>query len=114
MNAFIAEYASGVASRAKRSITFHCLIPPMSPHTEFGAAAARAYAQMTGQSFEDFVKQLPSPPTPADIGASVVALHPKSKEMEPGSPTVFLLQTEWLQFVRRHTHAPNCARAGRH
>ena len=80
MNAFIAEYAAGVASRAKRSITFHCLIPPMSPHTEFGAAAARAYAQMAGQSFEDFVKQLPSPPTPADIGASVVALHQSPKK----------------------------------
>jgi len=52
----------------------------MSPHTEFGAAAARAYAQMTGQSFEDFVKQLPSPPTPADIGASVVALHQSPKK----------------------------------
>ena len=47
----------------------------MSPHTEFGAAAARAYAQMAGQTFEDFVKQLPSPPSPADIGAAVVALH---------------------------------------
>jgi NAD(P)-dependent dehydrogenase (short-subunit alcohol dehydrogenase family) len=75
MNAFIAEYATGVASRAKRPIRFHCLIPPMSPHTEFGAAAARAYAQMAGQSFEDFVKQLPSPPTPTDAGAAVVALH---------------------------------------
>jgi NADP-dependent 3-hydroxy acid dehydrogenase YdfG len=75
MNAYIAQYAAGVASRAKRSIRFHCLIPPRSPHSEFGAAAARAYAQMTGQAFEDFVKQLPSPPTPADIGAAVVALH---------------------------------------
>src|SRR5215475_14529655 len=43
MNAFIAEYAMGIASRAKRPIRFHCLIPPMSPHTAFGAAAARAY-----------------------------------------------------------------------
>src|SRR5262245_26588484 len=75
MNAFIAEYAMGIASRAKRSIRFHCLIPPMSPHTEFGAAAARAYAQMAGQTLEDFVKQLPSPPSPADIGAAVIALH---------------------------------------
>ena len=75
MNAFIAEYAMGIASRAKRPIRFHCLIPPMSPHTEFGAAAARAYAQMAGQTLEDFVKQLPSPPSPADIGAAVIALH---------------------------------------
>jgi NAD(P)-dependent dehydrogenase (short-subunit alcohol dehydrogenase family) len=36
MNAVIAEYAMGVASRAKLPIRFHCLIPPMSPHTEFG------------------------------------------------------------------------------
>ena len=75
MNAFIAEYAMGVASRAKRPIRFHCLIPPMSPHTEFGAAAARAYAQMAGQTLADFVKQLPSPPSPAGIAAAVVALH---------------------------------------
>ena len=80
MNAFIAEYASGVASRAKRLIRFHCLIPPMSPHTEFGAAAARAYAQMSGQTFQEFVKQLPSPPSPADIGTAVVALHEDPKK----------------------------------
>ena len=80
MNAFIAEYASGVASRAKRLIRFHCLIPPMSPHTEFGAAAARAYAQMSGQTFQEFVKQLPSPPSPTDIGTAVVALHEDPKK----------------------------------
>ena len=80
MNAFIAEYASGVASRAKRPIRFHCLIPGMSPHTQFGAAAARAYAQTSGQAFEEFVRQLPSPPSPADIGAAVVALHEDPKK----------------------------------
>jgi NAD(P)-dependent dehydrogenase (short-subunit alcohol dehydrogenase family) len=75
MNSFIGQYAAGVATRAERPIRFHCLIPPLSPHTEFGTAAARAYAKMAGQSFEEFVKELPAPPTPADIGASVVTLH---------------------------------------
>jgi short-subunit dehydrogenase len=75
MNAFIAEYAAKFATRTGRAVRFHCLVPPMSPHTEFGAAAARAYAKMAGQTFEDFVTQLPSPPSPADIGAAVVALH---------------------------------------
>jgi NADP-dependent 3-hydroxy acid dehydrogenase YdfG len=75
MIAFIAEYGNRVASHAMHSIRFHCLIPPMSPHTEFGAAAARAYAQVAGQTLEDFVKQLPSPPTPADIGEAIGALH---------------------------------------
>jgi NAD(P)-dependent dehydrogenase (short-subunit alcohol dehydrogenase family) len=75
MNAFIGEYAMGIASRGKRPIRFHCLIPPMSTHTGFGAAAARAYTQIAGQTFEEFVKRLPSPPTPADIGGSVVSLH---------------------------------------
>lgn len=75
MNAFIAEYAAGIASRSKRPIRFHCLIPPMSPHTEFGAAAARAYARSAGLSYEEFVRQLPSPPTPADLGAAVLELH---------------------------------------
>ena len=75
MNAFIAEYAAKFATRTGCAVSFHCLVPPMSPHTEFGAAAARAYAKMAGQTFEDFVAQLPSPPSPADIGAAVVALH---------------------------------------
>ena len=75
MNGFIAEYAAGVTSRTKRPIRFHCLIPPMSPYTEFGAAAARAYAKVAGKTFEDFVRQLPSPPTAADIGTSVVELQ---------------------------------------
>src|SRR5215471_4703192 len=75
MNGFIAEYAAGVTSRTKRPIRFHCLIPPMSPYTEFGAAAARAYAKVSGKTFEDFVRQLPSPPTAADIGTSVVELQ---------------------------------------
>ena len=75
MNGFIAEYAAVVTSRTKRPIRFHCLIPPMSPYTEFGAAAARAYAKVAGKTFEDFVRQLPSPPTPADIGTSVVELQ---------------------------------------
>jgi NAD(P)-dependent dehydrogenase (short-subunit alcohol dehydrogenase family) len=75
MNAFIAEYAAKFATRTGRAARFHCLVPPMSPHTEFGATAARAYAKMAGQTFEDFVKQLPAPPSPADIGAAVVALH---------------------------------------
>jgi len=75
MNAFIAEYARKFATQTGRAVRFHCLVPPMSPHTEFGAAAARAYAKMAGQTFEDFVKQLASPLSPADIGAAVVALH---------------------------------------
>lgn len=75
MNSFIAQDATRFASRAKRPIKFHCLIPPLSPQTDFGAAAARAYAKMSGLTFEDFVKQLPSHPSPADIGAAVVALH---------------------------------------
>ncbi len=80
MNAFIAEYASDLASRANRPIRSPCLIPPMSPHTEFWAAAAQAYAQMSGQTFQQFVDQLPSPPSPADIGAGVVALHEDPKK----------------------------------
>jgi hypothetical protein len=61
---------------------------------------------MAGQTFEDFVKQLPSPPTPADIGASVVALH-QDPEKGIRPPTVSL--TDWLQFMRRHTYVPHCA-----
>src|SRR5205809_6190854 len=58
MNAFIAEYASGLASRTKRPIRFHCLIPPMSPHTEFGAAAASAYAQRSEEHTSELQSRL--------------------------------------------------------
>ena len=75
MNAFIADYATGIASRLNLAIRFHCLIPPLSPSTEFGAAAAAAYARQAGVDFETFVKRLPSPTTPKSIGAAVVALH---------------------------------------
>jgi 3-oxoacyl-[acyl-carrier protein] reductase len=81
MNAFIAECATKFATRTGRPVRFHCLVPPMTPHTEFGAAAARAYAQLSGLTFEDFVKQLPSPPSPAeriidaDPSATVQLLH---------------------------------------
>jgi hypothetical protein len=71
----MANGAMGIAFRAKRPIRLHRLIPPMSPHTELRMAAARAYAQTAGRTLADFVKQLPSPPSPADIGAAVVALH---------------------------------------
>jgi len=52
---------SGVASRAKPRF-----VPLLGSSDEsayeFGAAAARAYAKMAGQTFEDFVKVLPSLP----------------------------------------------------
>src|SRR5260370_21372061 len=65
MNAFIAEYAAKFATRTGRAVRFQCLVPPMSPHTEFGAAAARAYAKMAGPTLESFLSQRPTPPFPA-------------------------------------------------
>ena len=81
MNAYIHSTLQALR-RAQRSIRFHCLIPPMSPHTELGAVAARAYAQIAGQTFEDFVSNFVTS-TPADIGAAVVALQ-RSRKVESG------------------------------
>jgi NAD(P)-dependent dehydrogenase (short-subunit alcohol dehydrogenase family) len=98
MNAFIAEYAMASASRANRLIRFHCLVPSLSPHTEFGAAAARAYARMAGKSYEDFINQLPSPASPADVGTAVVALY---EDPEKWSQVSYRISAKGLAPVER-------------
>jgi NAD(P)-dependent dehydrogenase (short-subunit alcohol dehydrogenase family) len=76
MNAFIADYAADEAVRLKLQTRFHCLIPGLSPHTKFGAAAADAYASRAGVSVEEYMKRLPSqPPTPEIIGSVVSDLY---------------------------------------
>ena len=75
MNAFIADYAAGAASRLNLDIRVHCLIPPLSPSTDFGAAAAAAYALVAGVDIDTFRKRLPSPATPEIIGNAIVTLH---------------------------------------
>jgi NAD(P)-dependent dehydrogenase (short-subunit alcohol dehydrogenase family) len=71
---FITGYAQEEADRADLGITFTALMPRITPLTELGRPAVRAYAARSGQSEEDYVKQLGEPLSPEVAGAAVVEL----------------------------------------
>ena len=71
---FISGYAQDEASRAGLDITFTALMPRITPLTELGRPAVRAYAARGGQSEEEYVRQLGEPLTPEGAGAAVVQL----------------------------------------
>jgi NAD(P)-dependent dehydrogenase (short-subunit alcohol dehydrogenase family) len=71
---FISGYAQEEADRAGLGITFTALMPRITPLTELGRPAVRAYAARGGQSEEDYVKQLGEPLSPEVAGAAVVEL----------------------------------------
>jgi NAD(P)-dependent dehydrogenase (short-subunit alcohol dehydrogenase family) len=71
---FITGYAQDEANRAKLDITFTALLPRITPFTELGRPAVRAYAARSGQSEEEYVKQFGELLTPDVAGAAVVEL----------------------------------------
>ena len=71
---FITGYAQEEADRAGLGITFTALMPRITPLTELGRPAVRAYAARAGQSEEEYVKQLGEPVSPEVAGAAVVEL----------------------------------------
>src|SRR5215831_10974689 len=54
---FITGYAQDEANRAELGITFTALMPRITPLTDLGRPAVRAYATRSGQSEEEYVKQ---------------------------------------------------------
>lgn len=71
---FITGYAQEESDRADLGITFTALLPRITPLTELGRPAVRAYAARGGQSEEDYLEQLGEPLTPEAAGAAVVEL----------------------------------------
>jgi NAD(P)-dependent dehydrogenase (short-subunit alcohol dehydrogenase family) len=71
---FITGYAQEEADRAGLGITFTALMPRITPLTELGRPAVRAYAARAGQSEEEYVKQLGEPVSAEVAGAAVVEL----------------------------------------
>ena len=71
---FISGYAQEEANRADLGITFTALMPRITPLTELGRPAVQAYAARSGQSEEEYVKQLGEPLSPEGAGAAVVEL----------------------------------------
>jgi NAD(P)-dependent dehydrogenase (short-subunit alcohol dehydrogenase family) len=71
---FITGYAQDEANRADLGISFTALMPRITPLTELGGPAVRAYAAREGQSEEEYVKQLGELVSPQVAGAAVVQL----------------------------------------
>jgi NAD(P)-dependent dehydrogenase (short-subunit alcohol dehydrogenase family) len=71
---FITGYAQDEASRAGLDIVFTALMPRITPLTDLGRPAVRAYAARNGQSEDEYVKQFGEPLTPEVAGSAIVEL----------------------------------------
>jgi len=71
---FITGYAQDEAARAGLDIGFSAVLPRITPLTELGKSAARAYAARDGISEEKYLEQMGEPLTPAAAGAALVDL----------------------------------------
>ena len=70
----ITGYAQDEANRAGLGITFTAVLPRITPLTDLGRPAVRAYAARSGQSEEEYVQQMGEPLTPEGAGAALVEL----------------------------------------
>ena len=71
---FIAAYAREEANRDGLGITFTSILPRVTPHTDLGRPAVHAYAARTGQSEEQYMRQMGPAVTPQVAGAAVLEL----------------------------------------
>ncbi|MGO4444705.1 SDR family oxidoreductase [Mycobacterium sp. 2YAF39] len=71
---FIAEYAQSDSARANLGITFTTILPRMTPFGDVGRQGIRAYASLSGQSEDDFVRQLGPLASGETAGAALVDL----------------------------------------
>ncbi|MCV7093030.1 SDR family oxidoreductase [Mycobacterium interjectum] len=82
---FISGYAQEEADRAGLGITFTAVLPRITPLTDLGRPAVRAYAARNGQSEEEYVRQLGEPLSPESAGAAVLELaRADSASVAPG------------------------------
>jgi NAD(P)-dependent dehydrogenase (short-subunit alcohol dehydrogenase family) len=71
---FISAYAQDEATRAGLDITFTAVLPRLTPLTDLGLPAVRAYAARSGQSEQQYLQQFGEPLTPEVAGAALVEL----------------------------------------
>jgi NAD(P)-dependent dehydrogenase (short-subunit alcohol dehydrogenase family) len=71
---FITAYARDEAQRAGLDITFTAVLPRITPLTDLGGAAVRAYAARAGESEEDYLEPMGPLVTPEIAGSALVEL----------------------------------------
>ncbi|MDH6137772.1 NAD(P)-dependent dehydrogenase (short-subunit alcohol dehydrogenase family) [Kitasatospora sp. MAA4] len=70
----ITGYAQEEAQRAGLDITFTAVLPRITPMTELGRPAVRAYAERYGMTEDEYIEQLGPLVTPEIAGAAVLEL----------------------------------------
>jgi NAD(P)-dependent dehydrogenase (short-subunit alcohol dehydrogenase family) len=91
---FITGYARDEAERAGLDITFTAVLPRITPLTDLGRPAVRAYAARSGQTEEEYVRQMGGALTPEVAGAALVELvRADAATLSPG----YLLSSAGLQ-----------------
>lgn len=82
---FITGYAQDEAQRAGLGITFTAVLPQLTPATDLGLAAVRAYAERAGQRVEDYLRQFGTALTPETAGTALVQLAGTDvRDLAPG------------------------------
>lgn len=71
---FITGYAQDEANRADLGLTFTSVLPKITPLTDLGRPAIKAYAARGGQTEEEYIRQLGTLLTPETAGTAVVQL----------------------------------------
>lgn len=77
----IAGYAREESERAGLDITFTAILPRITPMTDLGRPAVRAYAARAGQTEEEYLAPFGPPVTAAVAGGAIVELL----QMDPAS-----------------------------
>ena len=82
---FLTAYAQDESRRAGLGITFTSVLPRLTPLTELGQPAVRAYAARNGQSEQEYLESFGEPLTPEIAGAALVELvRADSDALAPG------------------------------
>jgi NAD(P)-dependent dehydrogenase (short-subunit alcohol dehydrogenase family) len=71
---FIAGYAQDESHRAGLGVTVTAVMPRMTPLGDVGKRGVRAYAARSGQTEEEYLKQLGQPLSPEKAGSALVDL----------------------------------------
>ena len=71
---FLAEYAAQESHRAGLGISVTAVLPRLTPATELGLPAVKAYAARSGLTEDEYRRQLGAPVTPQIAGAAFVTI----------------------------------------
>ena len=94
---FITAYAQEEADRGGLGINFTAVLPRITPLTDLGRPAVRAYAARSGQSEEQYIERFGAPLTPERAGAAVLELvSADPASLAPG----YLLSAAGLQTLQ--------------